>query len=133
MRRAECMLAALIAHCRSAGCTEERPLRCTNRAWAIAIAFALTVGVVAGRTSSASAQAAASSPAQVKADFKGIIGLGLVGAELGFILPAVAGVDDTWSIVSASSLAPAARGIRVEVFGRSIRIEIEAAGGEGAQ
>ena len=45
----------------------------------------------------------------------------------------LAGADDTWSIVSASSLAPAARGIRVEVFGRSIRIEIEPFGGEGTQ
>jgi len=45
----------------------------------------------------------------------------------------LAGVDDTWSIVSASSLAPAARGIRIEVFGRSIRIEIETAGGQGAE
>jgi hypothetical protein len=45
----------------------------------------------------------------------------------------LAGVEGEWSIVSASSLAPAARGIRIEVFGRSIRVEIEPTGGEGAQ
>ncbi len=45
----------------------------------------------------------------------------------------LAGVDDTWSIVSASSLAPAARGIRIEVFGRSILIEIETVVGQGVQ
>ncbi len=36
---------------------------------------------------------------QVSADFKGIIGLGLIGAELGFVLPAVAGLDDWWAFV----------------------------------
>ncbi|MGI6130309.1 MAG: hypothetical protein ACOYES_00340 [Bacillota bacterium] len=39
----------------------------------------------------------------------------------------LAGAAGPWSTVSASTLSPAARGIRVEVFGRSIRIEIETA------
>lgn len=30
------------------------------------------------------------------ADFKGMIGLGLIGAELGFVVPALAGARDTW-------------------------------------
>ena len=58
-----------------------------------------------------------------------VLGTSLAGRSASRLV----GVDGTWSIVSASSLAPAARGIRVEVFGRSIRIEIEAAGGQGAQ
>lgn len=36
---------------------------------------------------------------QVSADFKGIIGLGLIGAELGFVIPAVSGLDDWWAFV----------------------------------
>jgi len=36
---------------------------------------------------------------QVSADFKGIVGLGLIGAELGFVIPAVAGLDDWWAFV----------------------------------
>lgn len=39
----------------------------------------------------------------------------------------LAGVAGTWSIVSTSTLARPARGIRIEVFGRSIRVEIEPA------
>ena len=40
-------------------------------------------------------------PAEVQtdpltADFKGMIGLGLIGAELGFVIPALAGARDTW-------------------------------------
>ncbi|MCG8553966.1 MAG: hypothetical protein MJD61_01570 [Proteobacteria bacterium] len=37
--------------------------------------------------------------AQVDADFKGMVGLGLVGAELGFVLPAAVGLDDTWAFL----------------------------------
>jgi hypothetical protein len=36
---------------------------------------------------------------QVEPGFKGVIGLGIVGAELGFILPAVAGLDETWAFI----------------------------------
>lgn len=36
---------------------------------------------------------------RVSADFKGTIGLGLIGAELGFVIPAVAGMDDWWAYV----------------------------------
>jgi hypothetical protein len=38
-------------------------------------------------------------PTPVKADFKGMIGLGLIGAELGFVIPAVAGLHDTWAFI----------------------------------
>lgn len=32
----------------------------------------------------------------LEADFKGMIGLGLIGAELGFVVPALAGARDAW-------------------------------------
>lgn len=43
------------------------------------------------------AQTAEATP--VEPDFKGTIGLGLVGAELGFVIPAVAGLHETWAFV----------------------------------
>jgi hypothetical protein len=36
---------------------------------------------------------------QVKADYKGIVGLGLIGAELGLVIPTVCGLDETWSLI----------------------------------
>jgi hypothetical protein len=35
----------------------------------------------------------------IEADFKGMIGLGLIGAELGFVLPALAGARDAWAFI----------------------------------
>jgi hypothetical protein len=35
----------------------------------------------------------------VAADFKGAVGLGLVGAELGAVIPAIAGLDATWAYI----------------------------------
>lgn len=35
----------------------------------------------------------------VDPDFKGTIGLGLIGAELGFVIPALAGLRETWGYV----------------------------------
>jgi hypothetical protein len=32
----------------------------------------------------------------IKPDFKGAVGLGLIGAELGFVVPALAGARDAW-------------------------------------
>jgi hypothetical protein len=36
---------------------------------------------------------------QVKPDFKGAIGLGLIGAELGFVIPALAGAKGVWPYI----------------------------------
>jgi hypothetical protein len=36
---------------------------------------------------------------QVEADFKGAVGLGLVGAELGAVIPALVGVEATWAYI----------------------------------
>jgi len=45
------------------------------------------------------ARAQSSGPSQVGSSPKGTIGLGLVGAELGLVIPAAAGLDDTWALV----------------------------------
>ena len=44
-------------------------------------------------------QASAQERTPVEPDFKATVGLGLVGAELGFVLPAVAGLRDAWAYV----------------------------------
>ena len=43
------------------------------------------------------AQAQAHVDDRVPADFKGAVGLGLVGAELGAVIPALVGMDATWA------------------------------------
>jgi hypothetical protein len=40
-----------------------------------------------------------SSEQRVKADYKGMVGLGLIGAELGFVVPTALGLDKTWSLI----------------------------------
>jgi hypothetical protein len=68
----------------------------------IARVFALLsvlAGVAATVPSVAAAQAAEEGTNPVTADFKGMIGLGLIGAELGLVIPAVAGLQETWSLI----------------------------------
>jgi hypothetical protein len=61
--------------------------------------------------SAALGQAADGEPSSVsepiKADFKGAIGLGLIGAELGFVIPAVAGLRAAWGYVLFPTLGAA--------------------------
>jgi hypothetical protein len=59
------------------------------------LAFALTAAVLCSE-SSASAQMMGD---QVEGTPKGTIGLGLIGAELGLIIPVSAGLDETWSLI----------------------------------
>lgn len=47
----------------------------------------------------APAPARAQQATPVEPDFKATVGLGLVGAELGFVLPAVAGLHDAWAFI----------------------------------
>lgn len=61
---------------------------------AVAVATAVTVAVPSG--ASAQCAATAMNCTLVRPDGKGIIGLGLIGAELGLIIPAIAGVRDEW-------------------------------------
>lgn len=67
------------------------------RALAILGAIAMLISV----PTPAAAQAADDTPepTPVTADFKGMIGLGLIGAELGLVIPAVAGLHETWSLI----------------------------------
>lgn len=57
---------------------------------------ALTLALGLAAASPASAQ---STPNQVEAGVKGTIGLGLVGAELGFVVPTALGLDEAWSLI----------------------------------
>ncbi len=36
---------------------------------------------------------------EIDANIKGMVGLGLIGAELGFVLPAVTGLHETWAFI----------------------------------
>jgi hypothetical protein len=52
-----------------------------------------------------------STKVEVKPDFKGVFGLGLIGAELGFVIPAIVGVDDWWAYVVFPTVGAAGGGI----------------------
>lgn len=62
----------------------------------LAAVLALTTAV---DPSHAEAQPATTTTDQVDATPKGTIGLGMIGAELGFAVPAVAGLHDTWAFI----------------------------------
>lgn len=74
-------------------------------AWRFASIAALAAGLVVASSAlepaTAQAQGLCGDPPceQVEPGFKGVIGLGMVGAELGFIIPAVAGLHDTWAFI----------------------------------
>lgn len=63
---------------------------------ALVVAVALSLGLSLATPQRAQAQCTGPSCTLVRPDGKGIIGLGLVGAELGLIIPALAGVRDEW-------------------------------------
>ncbi len=73
---------------------------------ALAAALALTANSVAPDVALAQAE-----PEQVDPDFKGILGLGLFGAELGFVIPALAGATDTWPYIVFPLLGAAGGGV----------------------
>ena len=62
----------------------------------MAFAAALAVGTLASPSRAAAQDPA---PVQVDASPKGLIGLGFIGAELGLTIPALAGLDETWSLI----------------------------------
>jgi hypothetical protein len=74
----------------------------SNRTSAIFLGVVLFLSLV-GNTNHASAQTSkgsdTSSVQKVDADFKGTVGLGLIGAELGFVIPTVCGLRETWSLI----------------------------------
>lgn len=68
-----------------------------SRPLTFVLALSLMLSVAVG----ASAQSATDEPetSPVQADLKGMVGLGLIGAELGFVLPAVTGLHETWAFI----------------------------------
>lgn len=79
---------------------------------AVALATALLCGVEGLAPSSAAAQCTPGANCFfVTPDGKGMVGLGLVGAELGLIIPAIAGVRDEWWPYLVFPLIGAAGGI----------------------
>jgi len=64
-------------------------------AWTVALAAVMTLSA-APRAADAQADPAAYD--QIRATPKGTIGLGLVGAELGLIIPSAAGLNEVWSL-----------------------------------
>jgi len=63
-------------------------------AWTTALLVSLVLASTEVTPSTAQAQ-----PVQVTPTAKGIIGVGLFGAELGFAIPALAGLDQAWGYV----------------------------------
>ncbi|MBW2463566.1 MAG: hypothetical protein JRH11_18085 [Deltaproteobacteria bacterium] len=55
--------------------------------------------MIIGSSSFTATAAAQTTPTQVESVPKGAIGLGLVGAELGLVLPAAFGLAETWSMI----------------------------------
>ncbi|MBX3249623.1 MAG: hypothetical protein KF901_20770 [Myxococcales bacterium] len=60
---------------------------------------ALSSALVATSATPSTAAAQATEPRQIDASPKGLIGLGLIGAELGLTIPALAGLRETWSLI----------------------------------
>jgi hypothetical protein len=60
-------------------------------------AFVVCLAVTLGTWASPATSHAQGKP--VASNFKGSVGLGLIGAELGAVIPAVAGVDATWAYI----------------------------------
>lgn len=67
----------------------------------VLVAAACAALLAAASTASAPSKAEAQvpEPTQVSTGFKATLGLGLVGAELGFVVPALAGMDQTWAYI----------------------------------
>jgi multidrug transporter EmrE-like cation transporter len=70
------------------------PMLVRLRGWAVALVF---LGCCLGGSLAPNRTQAQES--RIQADFKGAIGLGLVGAELGAVIPALAGMEATWAYI----------------------------------
>lgn len=64
-----------------------------------ALALCLAIAAAAADPSVAAAQPMDPAPQRIEASPKGLLGLGLVGAELGLTVPALAGLDDAWALI----------------------------------
>lgn len=59
----------------------------------------LSLGIAFGSLTTSDAEAQPAMPVQVESNIKGTIGLGMVGAELGFVIPAAVGLEDLWAYI----------------------------------
>ncbi len=66
--------------------------------WSVAFAAALFIAIPGALPEKVSAQAVPA-PVEIATGYKGVVGLGLFGAELGFAIPALAGMDETWAYI----------------------------------
>ncbi len=64
---------------------------------ALAAAFTLAVAPATSHAQTGGTATPTATRHQIPADWKGTLGVGMIGAELGFVLPAVAGMDQTWA------------------------------------
>jgi len=64
----------------------------------IGFAFALAAGISLSAAPRAAEAQAEPTPSQLRATPKGTIGLGMVGAELGLIIPSAAGLNEPWAL-----------------------------------
>lgn len=69
------------------------------QAGCLALAVALSALAVAPRAAEAQDNDVTAEGKSIPPDFKGAIGLGLIGAELGFVIPALAGLHETWAFI----------------------------------
>src|SRR5688500_414517 len=69
------------------------------QAGCLVVAVALSLLVAGPQSAFAQDDEEAAEGKTIPADFKGMIGLGLIGAELGFVIPALAGLHDTWAFI----------------------------------
>ena len=74
------------------------PTRLRRLSWTAAMAVAISLATFAAPMH-AEAQPAMDMGQVIDATPKGTIGLGIIGAEIGFAVPALAGLDDTWAYV----------------------------------
>ena len=70
----------------------------SRNVWAVIISLVL-LGALLDSTPAAVQDAADETKTEVKPDFKGAVGLGLIGAELGFVIPALAGAKGVWPYI----------------------------------
>jgi hypothetical protein len=72
-------------------------------AWTLLVAVALMDGRARGVAAQDAPEITTETPRSRddtgSADFKGTVGVGLIGAELGFVLPALAGARDAWAYI----------------------------------
>ena len=93
-------LLGFVAACTVPSHLEGMILPRTQRGTGVPIRSGLIALIVAAIFQVAASPAAAQvEPTPVEPDIKGMVGMGLIGTELGFVIPALAGGRDAWMYV----------------------------------